>query len=194
VATTALSTAFSLALLWVLAALYRRHRIDVLRHKLFCLRADLFDMARRGGLEFDHPAYAGLRTTLNGFLRYAERIGLLSTVLTSRVVRHVPTDSNIWFWERQWTTALDTVDPAVRAQLTAIRDRMHAAVFEHFLLSSPALVLTVLPFAILSVVRDAGRHVVGRASLKVYRRVEESFERKVGRPLDSVAYRVGMAA
>jgi hypothetical protein len=194
VSTTALSTVFSLALLWVLAMLYRQHRIDLFRHEMFILRAELFDYARRGEIEFDHPAYAGLRTTLNGFLRFAERVGFVSLWLNLSVLRRVPPDSNIWWWERHWQEALGTLDPELKTEFVAIRERMHFELFKHLLLSSPFLLATIVPVAVASVVQNAGRKLVWNLFRYSYRRCEEFFERRVSRPFDALAYRAGGTA
>jgi hypothetical protein len=47
---------------------------DLLRQRLFDLRADLFDLAAQGRVDFDSPAYYGLRLRLNALIWGARRI------------------------------------------------------------------------------------------------------------------------
>jgi hypothetical protein len=190
-AVTALSTAISLLLLWVLLYwFYRRYRVDYFRHNLFVLRSELFDHARKGELAFDAPAYTILRTTLNGFLRYAERIGFLSTLMAGKVVREIPADSELLSLDRQWTAALETLEPGVRAELIAIRSRMHYEVFQQVLFSSPLFALTLIPLLFLLLFQLASGTLVWRAMRSTYGACENSF-RGVLKPLDAIAFGMG---
>src|SRR3954467_6683321 len=61
--------------LWFLYSFaYRDYRRDVYRQKLFEVRNALFDLAATGEVSFDSPAYQTLRTTINGFIRFAHRM------------------------------------------------------------------------------------------------------------------------
>lgn len=67
--------------LWFLYfKLYRDYRTDLFRQRLFRLRDDLFEEARRGALSFDDPSYRMLRGLLNGYIRFAHRVSFLSFV------------------------------------------------------------------------------------------------------------------
>ena len=75
---------FSFAGLWVLFFWhYREYRVDNFRQRLFAIRDELFDLGRAGVIAFDHPAYGVVRTLINGFIRFANRIGVLSLLLHS---------------------------------------------------------------------------------------------------------------
>src|SRR6266513_245936 len=78
---TVLASVVSVLLLAVLYFwLYRDYRMDLFRHRLFRLRDELFDVARDGALSFDHPAYGLLRMTLNGFIRFGGRLGVVTVL------------------------------------------------------------------------------------------------------------------
>src|SRR6185437_15030162 len=84
---------FTLALLlvWItIFVFWRNYRIDKFRDDLFALRNELFDYAAKGGISFDEPAYGILRNTMNGLLRYAERISFTHTLLVSVTQRLRP--------------------------------------------------------------------------------------------------------
>ena len=55
---------------------WRESCIDDFRHRLFVLRADLFDYAVSGGIGFRDPAYTMLRESLNSILRFAHKVTL----------------------------------------------------------------------------------------------------------------------
>ena len=69
---------------------WRNYRIDKFRDQLFALRNELFDYAAQGGVSFDEPAYGILRNTMNGLLRYAERISFTHAILANVVQRFRP--------------------------------------------------------------------------------------------------------
>lgn len=73
----ALQSLISLALLFVLVfVLLDRHRVDVLRQKLFDIRDRLFDEGMAGRISFDSHAYRYTRTVVNGMIRFSHRISL----------------------------------------------------------------------------------------------------------------------
>ncbi|MDB4915625.1 MAG: hypothetical protein JWM95_3269 [Gemmatimonadetes bacterium] len=191
---TALSTLVSLTGIWVLLCwFYRDYRVDLFRHHLFSLRAELFDHARRGELPFDHPAYVALRTTLNGFLRYAERIGFVSIFLAGRAANASVVESAADGEWAKWELTVNTLEPELRAELLAIRARMHFEVFKQILLSSPLLLLTLIPIVLAALVQLAGQRLVWKVVNPLYKACESTFERVSG-PLDAVAFKIGTTA
>ncbi|TSD56595.1 hypothetical protein FFI97_020505 [Variovorax sp. KBS0712] len=79
----ALQSLISLALFFVLVfVLFDRHRVDVLRQKLFDIRDRLFDEGMAGNVRFDSHAYMYTRTVINGMIRFSHRISLTRFVMT----------------------------------------------------------------------------------------------------------------
>jgi hypothetical protein len=70
-------------LAWLFLVAYPEYRSEQFRQELFILRDRLFDEAARGRIGFDHPAYKYLRTTINGYLRFAHKLGFLEFVFVS---------------------------------------------------------------------------------------------------------------
>lgn len=192
VAAAALGSVVSLLGLWVL--LYwcvREYRVDHFRANIFALRSELFDLAAAGEMTFDAPAYAMLRTTLNGFLRYADQVGVPLLLIANREVRNAgDAEQQI---DAQWSAAIADATPALRAQLVDIRSRMHFEVFKQVVCSSPLIILTTIPFVVMAIVKLAGRQMVTSLAHRCYRAMESVFERFVG-PLDATAYSAGARA
>lgn len=193
-AATALSTLVSLAgLFWLAYFGFRAYRVDKFRHQLFTLRAELFDLGSKGEIAFDQAAYSQLRGTLNGFLRFADRLSIVSYFLITRDLHRMLESGQAVLVKSEWESNVETLEPGVAVQLRDIRARMHVAVFEQIIFSSPLFVLTLVPFLLKALIRFAGeRYLVGLYKT-VYVRLEKWFERVV-KPLDAFALQVGTAA
>jgi hypothetical protein len=191
---TAISTLVSLAGIWVLICwFYRKYRVDVFRHRLFVLRAELFDHALAGEIAFDDPAYVGLRRMLNGFLRFAERMSLASFFASARVVRNAPEDSHAVLAVRELDAAISRLDPGLRVELTAIRSRMHVELFKQVLFSSPFLTITLIAGLFSLLVKNVGKKLLWRTFSPIYKKCEAIFEKYAGR-VDAVAFQMGASA
>jgi hypothetical protein len=192
-AITATFTLLSLAGCWiVLAWFYRSYRVDLFRHRLFVLRAELFDRARRGEIAFDHPAYVNLRITLNGFLRFADRIGFVSMLLTSHTLRRCPPGSIAWTWERDWSEAVGSLSPDLQKHFLDLRSRLHFEVFKQLLFGSPLLMLTLIPPVLVAFLRIASDSLLSPLLRGAYRAIERAFK-EIADPLDGFAYKIGEA-
>lgn len=181
---SAISTMVSLLLLWVfLQWFYRDYRIDVFRQKIFALRDELFDLARNGVIGFDDPAYGALRTTLNGLIRFADRIGIIEVSLTSVAMEREEGGTFEAFDDvlARLTTSLS--DDQVRA-VDRIMQRMHWLIVRHLILGSPTLMATMVPVLCGLILRNA--------SGKTMRKVRREMGRRFADPVSSIAFRVGM--
>jgi len=159
-ALTAVFTSLSLIGLWVLFFwLYRDYRVDLFRQRLFALRDELFDLGRTSQIAFHHQAYGLLRTTINGYIRFAHRLSFLSVVLLLRDYKAVMASLPATPFGRL-PKALETVDPQVRAQLESIVTRMHFAVFDQLVLTSATMWLVLVPVALLFFMKAAGVRVL----------------------------------
>lgn len=137
--------------------LYGDYSIDSFRQRMFVVRDELFDEARNGLIEFDHPAYGLLRGTMNGYIRFGHRLRLLEFLLFMVTVRKEREDilSSKFTFEKQWEKATSELKPATIERLKDYRSRMNRMVVEHLLLRSPIffafigfLAMLVIPYII----------------------------------------------
>ncbi len=132
----------SLAGLWVLFHWpYRRYRQELLRERLFAARAELFDLAADGLIEFDHPAYVMLRNTANGFLNGAASFGTMDVISSLRRID----DEQASRWRERWESALAGARDPAREKIHEIRTRVNYAIVDHLVFCSFVLAITVLP-------------------------------------------------
>lgn len=123
-------TTLGLCLLAVLVLfLWREHRVDAFRQRMFEIRDELFDFAAEGNISFDDPAYGSLRSLLNGYIRFAHKMSLTRTFGMNCLRRFVPNPA----LERFVSVMLNPVDelPAgeVRDKLRQIYVRANFEVF-----------------------------------------------------------------
>lgn len=184
----------SLGLVWILVYLfYVDYRIDYFRERLFELRAELFDIARTGGLSFDHQAYGLLRTMLNGFLRHANRLNVVSTLALLAGAGPVltRTDTSPEAVDREWFDAIGTLPIDVRDKLSDVRTRMHLEVAQQALLASPMWLLTLVPIFVVCALHFAGTKAIGDGVMKVYGYCGSFCRRAFIGPLDAAALEFG---
>ena len=132
----------SLVGLLVLLRLYRGYSVDRFRQEMFALRDEVFDFAAAGGIAFDHSAYGMLRLTMNGFVRWADKLRLME-ILFLRLLSHRDRGQNSKF-DADWEKALNGLGDASRHRLNDFRDRMHQVVIAHLLFRSPVVVITLI--------------------------------------------------
>ena len=127
-----------LALLYLIVfVLYRKYRVDALRHRLFVVRGGLFDYALANGLAFNDPAYVMLRDTINGTLRFAHKISVTRFLVLSAAVRWFDCTGMVTNYERQWQEALGRVAvPEHRRKIVELHDQALLAIGRHTTLGS----------------------------------------------------------
>jgi len=183
---TVLSSGLSLlGLAYLYFWLYRDYRRDLLRTRLFGLRAELFDGAREGRIDFNDPAYGLLRSTLNGFLRYGHRVGAFRLAMTALFLDPKEMEE-LYQFRSKWQKAVRSLDPEVRDWLEGLRGQAHGALFSHLLATTGFVYLgMVLWLALLDAVRrprsPKGPHRLEGISLP---KLPSSFDDR----LDSVAF------
>lgn len=142
-------------ILWVFYFwFYQQYRIDRTRQEIFALRDELFDFASAGNVSFDHRSYMMLRTTMNGMIRFAHRINLVTllviTLLNAKNTGIKP--FNILFKE-----SLADLTPQVQEELIAYLWRMNEVVVKHLVKSSLILMaITCAFFLILPIFKGIG--------------------------------------
>ncbi len=145
-ATAVWSLTFLLGIVVLAFFLYPRHSLDVFRQDMFALRDSLFDEATAGSVAFDSPAYGILRTTMNGFIRYGHRLSFLQAIIFMSTAeprdREVTAESS---FPTRWQHALADETGDTRDILLGYANRMNSIVLKYLVLSSPLLVLCIVP-------------------------------------------------
>ncbi|HSU15427.1 hypothetical protein [Longimicrobium sp.] len=186
VAATAATTALSLFFVSVLVfVLYRDYRIDLFRQRMFALRDELFDFAAIGGIEFDAEAYGITRSTLNGFIRFGERVTLGSAIVAGIAYRKA--EHERLAFNLQLREAMADLSPDQRKTIDSIVARMGAYVTEQVVLTSPFLLILLIPATTVLVASVAGGHLAAKM-------LSVSPVRKMLNPLESLALEYGATA
>jgi hypothetical protein len=153
---TVLSSGLSLLGLAVLYLwLYRDYRRDLLRTRLFTLRAELFDGAADGRIDFNHPAYGLLRGMLHGFLRSGHDMGAFRLLLTAMFINGKELES-LYGFRTPWREATRSLDPEVREWLERIRSEAHEAFFRHLLATTGFAYLLIVAWIAIWEARSNG--------------------------------------
>lgn len=142
-AATAISTLVSLAGILFMLNRLRAVAVDHFRHGIFTLRDGLFDRAAAGAISFGHPAYGMLRSTMNGFLRWGERMRLLDVVLLLAFTRHEDRVAGDRF-DARWKRAVADLSASDREWLESYRNRMRRVVIRYLIVGSPVLTVTLV--------------------------------------------------
>lgn len=129
---------------------WRESRIDDFRHRLFMVRADLFDYARNGEIGFRDPAYTMLRENINSMLRFAHKITLTRFLVITVFSRSIISSELVEQLDREWNDAIRQLkSEAVRRQLTELHERALFEVCRHMVLGSVSLFLFLSNVALL---------------------------------------------
>jgi len=172
IALEALSTIISLAVLWVYVCwIYRGFRDDLLRQDLFDLRDRLFDLAVAKEIEFNHPAYGLLRSTINGFMLAADRMSLTSLVMFSVAGGAELREAQSSYAQR-WDAALGSLPDGTKAKLAKIRDRLNDRLIMHVVATSPLTWVLFVPVAVLALVMLTTRALRLSVRRKLHARIE----------------------
>lgn len=140
----ATSSVFSIVAVLVLFFwLYRQMRLDVFRQKLFALRDELFDVAADGKIDFRHPAYGMLRSTINGTIRFGHRLNLPFAIYLS--IRGVSRkNKDLDSFSARLAAASASLTPDQKKLICDYRQRLNIMMVEHVILASPALLVSVI--------------------------------------------------
>jgi hypothetical protein len=119
--------------------LWKPQRVDIFRQKLFCLRSDLFDLAAKGTVPFDHPAYMQLRLLINGLIRFAHRASFPTLIIALAQSNNAPSDALT-----AWLKNVQKLPEDERNQLLAVHASVSVAFAEHMIGGSIVLSAYVL--------------------------------------------------
>ena len=130
-------TAIHVTLLVLILVLLRRYRIDLLRHRLFVLRDELFDYALENDVSFQSPAYVGLRRSINSMLRFAHRIDFTRFLLLLVASNKLRRTGMLEEYDYQWRDALAQLGREEhRNRIADIRERALFEVSKHMAVGS----------------------------------------------------------
>lgn len=150
-----LTSLISLLLIGILVFwLYRDYRIDKFRQNMFKLRDDFFDDSSKQGISFDSSAYGMMRSTMNGFIRFAHRMNFLEALLFVFMFRKKESQHiGDLFYERLEENK-KSLNESQKKLIDTYHMKMHIYMIEHLILSSPLLLLTVIiPIAFIFVIK-----------------------------------------
>lgn len=180
---SALEFIIALLLAWLFVFVFwRNYRIDKFRDQLFALRNELFDYAAHGGVLFDEPAYGILRNTMNGLLRYAERISFTHFILTNVIQRLKPSPVYAHMFQR-WALAFNRLDDEQRQAMLDINARLNRIIAIQVMTSSPLPVAIVLSYAAVSYLHKLSK---GMERKVIESRVTGSIENRLKPSIDIV--------
>jgi len=125
------SSILLMLLVYVLGAI-KECRREAFRLSLFEIRDSLFDCAANGHIDFDHPAYGMLRSTINGFIRYAHRISCTQMLIFLLFYRFRSSSLDNSFAER-WETEISNLDPETQNHLRRLLSQVNFSVAWHLI-------------------------------------------------------------
>ena len=121
---------------------YRSYSLARFRQDVFDLRDQLFDHAYKGLISFEHPAYGMLRSTLNGFLRFAHTLSFWQIFIFIIIVRKEKM-SLPHSYEEEWEKVTRDLDDEIKTQLNQYLGALHFSILKHLIFSSPLLMVTI---------------------------------------------------
>lgn len=162
--------------LWILVFwLYADLAVDRFRQEIFTLRDELFDLAATGPLQFEDPVYGLLRSTMNGFIRFAHRIGLGRVLITPLIVAPLQVENEPTFSER-YSRATAESSAEARDAADGILLRMNIAIVRYVFTRSPVVFMTIVgPVAFAIFARISLRRLLGSLRGPIERLDNEAF-------------------
>lgn len=143
---------FSLMSLFIIVFwLYRDYRVDAFRQQMFVIRDEFFDASLKSGISFTSPAYGLTRSTMNGFIRFGHRMGLLQTVACVLMVRK-KIDQLGGTYSAKLEKAMGDLSKEQQEIIKDYNLRMNMCFMKHIFLSSPIGSLSLILIAIPAVV------------------------------------------
>lgn len=128
--------------LWIFFfCLYRDFRVDEYRQKLFRLRDELYDYAAAGNMQFSDEAYGLLRSTINGSIRYAHRLGPVYLGLMA-YMRMGSIEKSLY--SQRWERAKAKLSDEQQMDICRFKNRLHGYLIWQLFLTSPLFLLPLL--------------------------------------------------
>ncbi|MDQ4044047.1 MAG: hypothetical protein M3173_01160 [Chloroflexota bacterium] len=157
----AASSAISLLGLWYLwVFLYREYRVDLFRQRMFAVRDQLFADAAAGIIPFNSPAYGVVRTTMNGFIRFGDRLTLASLLISWWSYRKM--SKGAVTYDAELGRAFQELTDTQKEYLGRVHDEMNLIVLGQVIARSPLLLLFIVPAVVALTARRVGMQTVRR--------------------------------
>ena len=102
----------------------KEYRVDAFRERLFSIRDKLFYLAAEGRIAFDDPAYVELRALINGMLRFAHRVSLLTLITFVRNPVHKADTTNPY---QLWRESLAKLEADTKYELEQLHSELVSA-------------------------------------------------------------------
>lgn len=131
---------------------------DTFRQRLFEMRRSLFLLVADGRISPDEPAYRQLCSTINGLLKFAERVTLLRIVL---IGRSTPLNTAAYV-DRAGRSLAQIQDEEVRKTIAEYRDRVDGEIVLHVIRTSPELWLPLLVMMVGMMSMEAAKLAIRR--------------------------------
>jgi len=184
------SSVVSILALWIaFDAGYRPYRVNMLRNRLFQLRAELFETAKDGHLgerAFQDAAYLRIRGGLNGFIRYAHQFTIFRLVVLLWSSRWWLDPKEVEAEQNVLRDAVSShIDPTRERLATIMREAEYAIVI-HMLsvnvIGFMCLRVTACVLQVLHIQRKARDKLVGMVerNRRLLTPIEEDAKRRLG--------------
>jgi hypothetical protein len=139
---------------------------DHFRQDLFELRRDLFCYMAKGHVQADEPAYVHLRRSMNGMIRYTEHVTFCRVIVTAASQRN-PGEAHRIMMDK----AIARIgSEEVRDVLSGYRWKLSNVIIWHFLRTSPAVWLLMIPLLAFAGAR-AIMHGLSKKTFGLFRRI-----------------------
>lgn len=159
--------------------IYPQYRTDCFRFELFSLRDQLFRDAADKNISFDNDAYKTMRSTINGFIRFADSMSLNRVLVMQLLQRGKPAQKMTFKKHMQEITS--DLPQEQREAILSYMHRMNIEFVVHVLKKSMPVMLIAYLIRFL-------RALVGKSGMVV--RVIEKYEKPIGR-IDTAALAAG---
>lgn len=124
------------ALWYLFFCCWRPYRLESVRDRLFQIRYELFNLAERGEVSFEHAAYQLLRRQLNFRILKAHRITALALLAGPAPSKCNPRSA--------WLRVLADLPVEVQEKLRALESSMSRAIVKYMITKSPTTFVVAL--------------------------------------------------
>lgn len=150
----------TLSVFFILLHYYKKYCVDAYRQEIFKIRDELFNFAAEGGIDFSHPAYAMVRTYLNGTIRFTEHLSLVRMITANVVLkRHAS------HFEADIANRLKGLTEAQREAISVALDKAAAYTVLYLVRKNVAVVLLFEMFRCIGLMQDVIKKNTIKATL-----------------------------
>ena len=123
----------------------KRYFLDSFRQNIFLTRGKMFVYAAEGNIDFNHPAYGTIRTLMNGYIRFADRIDFFPMLVLFLLTKKETEKASLEF-NRKLESEIASLNPGAQKELREYLKRTENEVVKHLILSSfPLFAVLLIP-------------------------------------------------